>query len=127
MRILLVENDELLGECIRCGLSYYRYDVEWIKDGSEAWRVLQTKYFDMVILDFDLLESSCEEVLKNMRLNGITTPAIIMSSNCDIHNCVKWLDVGYDYVSKPFEIEKLCARIRVVHKRTAQKRGGRTG
>ncbi len=62
----------------------------------------------MVILDFDLLKFSGEEVLKNMRLSGIATPVIIMSNSDDIRDCVKGLDIGADdYIGKPFEMEEV--------------------
>ena len=119
MRILLVEDDELFGDCVLCGLGQYHYNVMWVKNGVAAWRSLQDEYFDMVLLDLGLPGISGEEVLKNMRLSNITVPVIILSGRCKKSHCVKGFDLGADdFLSKPFDFEELCARIRAVQRRT---------
>lgn len=119
MRILLVEDDELLGDGIRSGLAQYQYIVDWVKNGLAAWSALQTEHFDLVILDLGLPKLSGEEVLKNMRAKNISVPVIILTAQDAIHNRVKGFDDGADdYVTKPFNLEELCARIRAIRRRT---------
>ena len=119
MRILLVEDDELLGDGIRSGLTQYQYTVDWVKNGLAAWSALQTEHFDLVILDLSLPKLSGEEILKNMREKEINTPVIILTANDTTVSCVKGFDFGADdYVTKPFNLEELCARIRAIRRRT---------
>ena len=118
MRILLVEDDELLGEGLRSGLINFHYNVDWVKNGMAAWSSLQTEHFDMVILDLGLPRLSGEELLKNMRSKGISTPVIILTARNNSSDMIKGLDVGADdYVVKPFDLEELCARIRAIQRR----------
>ncbi|MBU0744047.1 MAG: response regulator transcription factor [Gammaproteobacteria bacterium] len=120
MRILLVEDDELLGDGIRSGLAQYQYTVDWVKNGLAAWSALQSEHFDLVILDLGLPKLSGEEVLNNMRSKNILTPVIILTAHDTIHSRIKGFDSGADdYVTKPFNLEELCARIRALRRRTS--------
>jgi DNA-binding response OmpR family regulator len=110
-RILVIEGEELLGEGLCCGLRYYNYSVDWVKDDLSAWPLLLSKRFDVIILDLDLLRTLGEDLLKNIRSKNIITPAIVMSSCDNVHDWVRGLDLGADYVSKPFDLDKLCVRI----------------
>jgi two-component system, OmpR family, response regulator QseB len=122
MRILLAEDDELLGDGIRSGLIQYQYNIDWVKNGAAAWSSLQTEHFDMVILDLGLPKLSGEELLKNMRLKNIDTPVIILTARDNIVDLIKGLDTGADdYVVKPFDLEELCARIRAIQRRTTSR------
>jgi two-component system response regulator QseB len=122
MRILLAEDDELLGDGIRSGLTQYQYNVDWVKNGMVAWSSLQTEHFDMLILDLGLPKLSGEELLKNMRLKRINTPVIILTARDNIIDLIKGLDTGADdYVVKPFDLEELCARIRAIQRRTTSR------
>ncbi len=119
MRILLVEDDELLGDSIRSGLTQYRYTVDWVKNGLAAWSALQTEHFDLVILDLNLPKLSGEDVLKNMRAKNILVPVIILTAYDTINERIKGFDGGADdYMTKPFNLEELCARIRAIRRRT---------
>lgn len=119
MRVLLVEDDELLGDSIRSGLTQYQYTVDWVKNGLAAWSALQTEHFDLVILDLNLPKLSGEEVLKNIRAKNISVPVIILTAYDTIHERIKGFDSGADdYVTKPFNLEELCARIRAIRRRT---------
>jgi len=119
MRILLVEDDELLGDCLHSGLTYYKYDVVWVKSSLIAESSLQAESFNLVILDFDLPSFSGEEILRNMRSRNITTPVIIITNRNSVNDRVKGLNIGADgYMGKPFELEELCARIRAIQRRT---------
>jgi len=118
MRILLVEDDELLGDGTRFGLMQYQYNVDWVKNGMAAWHCLQSEHFDMVILDLGLPKLSGEELLKNMRAKNISTPVIVLTARDKIHDLVNSLDIGADdYIVKPFGLEELCARIRAIQRR----------
>ncbi len=118
MRILLVEDDELLGNGIRSGLAQYQYVVDWAKNGLSAWSAIQTEHFDIIILDLNLPRMSGEEVLKNMRSKNIKIPVIVLTSRDEISTRIRNLDEGADdYIVKPFDLGELCARIRAVHRR----------
>ncbi|MCL5260716.1 MAG: response regulator [Gammaproteobacteria bacterium] len=122
MRVLLVEDDELLGDGIRVGLKQYQYTVDWVKNGVAALQALQTEHFDMVVLDLGLPRLSGDEVLKSMRTKNINTPVIILTARDTIDDRVKGLDIGADdYIVKPFDLDELCARIRAVQRRTASR------
>ena len=119
MRILLVEDDELLGDGLRVGLIQYQYNVDWVKNGMAAWSALQTEHFDMVILDLGLPGFSGEEVLKDMRSKNMDTPVIILTARDNKADLISGLDAGADdYIVKPFDLEGLCSRIRAVQRRT---------
>ncbi len=118
MRILLVEDDELLGNGIRSGLAQYQYVVDWAKNGLSAWSAIQTEHFDIIVLDLNLPRMSGEEVLKNMRSKNIKIPVIILTSRDEVGTRIRSLDEGADdYIVKPFDLGELCARIRAVHRR----------
>ena len=92
--ILVVEGEELLGECICSGLRHYNHSVDWVKDDITAWPLLLSKRFDVIILDLDLLETLGKDLLKNIRAKNITTPIVVMSSCAN--DRVRSLDLGAD-------------------------------
>jgi len=121
MRILLVEDDILLGEGIENGLIQYRYSVEWIKDGRSAIEILTTRNesFDVCILDLGLPKVSGLDILRTIRQKGIDIPVIILTARESIEERVKGLDAGADdYLVKPFDLEELSARLRALNRRT---------
>lgn len=123
MRILLVEDDELLGDGLRAGLVHYKYTVDWVKDGQAALQAITAEQFEVIILDLGLPKRSGIEVLKSMRSKGITTPVLILTARDGVENLVTGLDSGADdYLAKPFDLEELCARIRALQRRGS---GGR--
>ncbi|KPJ67464.1 MAG: regulator [Coxiella sp. DG_40] len=118
MRILLVEDDELLGDGLRAGLIQHKYTVDWIKDGQAALQALTTDHFAVVILDLGLPKCSGLDVLKSMRNKGINTPVLILTARDGVEDFVKGLDTGADdYLAKPFDLDELCARIRALQRR----------
>jgi two-component system response regulator QseB len=120
MRILLIEDEEIFGDNLRQGLIENGYAVDWVKNGLVAWTVLQTEYFDLVILDLGLPQITGIDVLKNMRSNNISTPAIILTAQDTVDGFIKGLNSGADeYIIKPFNLEKLCTLIRAVLRRTS--------
>ncbi len=121
MRVLLVEDDELLGDGIRTGLKHYGHTVDWLKDGKSANDVLSTSYenFDIIVLDLGLPKLSGLDVLRKLRERNSSTPVIILTARETIDERVKGLDAGADdYLTKPFDLDELCARIRALQRRS---------
>jgi two-component system response regulator QseB len=118
MRILLVEDDELLGDGLRTGLVQYGYAVDWLKDGQSADQALKTETFDLIVLDLGLPKLSGISVLQNLRSRGLTMPVLILTARESIEDRVKGLDSGADdYLTKPFDLDELCARLRALQRR----------
>ncbi len=123
MRILLVEDDLMLGDGLRTGLTQYRYTVDWVKDGNAALQAIGAEPFEVIILDLGLPKRSGLDVLRTMRSKGINTPVLILTASDGVENMVKGLDSGADdYLAKPFDLDELCARIRALQRRGS---GGR--
>src|SRR5471030_280402 len=119
MRILLVEDDELLGDGLRSGLIQYGYAVDWLKDGLSADQALKTETFDLVVLDLGLPKMSGITVLQNLRARGLTIPVLILTARESVEDRVKGLDAGADdYLTKPFDLDELCARMRALQRRS---------
>jgi two-component system response regulator QseB len=123
MRVLLVEDDELLGDGVRNGLIQYGYTVDWVKDGASAQQaILSESSFDMVVLDIGLPKKSGIEVLTSMRSKNIKTPVVILTARDTVEDQVKGLDAGADdYIAKPFDLDALCARMRALQRRTTSR------
>ena len=118
MRILLVEDDEMLGDGLRTGLIQYGYVVDWLKDGLSADQALKTENFDIIVLDLGLPKLSGITVLQNLRSRGQTMPVLILTARESIDDRVKGLDSGADdYLTKPFDLDELCARLRALQRR----------
>lgn len=118
MRILLVEDDELLGDGLRNGLVQYGYAVDWLKDGLSADQALKTETFELVVLDLGLPKMSGITVLQNLRGRGLTMPVLILTAHESIEDRIKGLDSGADdYLTKPFDLDELCARLRALQRR----------
>lgn len=119
MSILLVEDDELLGDGIATGLQQEDYVVTWIKDGLIAQSLLQTEQFDAIILDLGLPSKSGFEILHYMRQNKINFPVLILTAKDTVEDRVKGLDAGADdYMVKPFNLDELNARLRAIIRRS---------
>ena len=118
MRVLLVEDDELLGDGLRTGLIQYGYTVDWLKDGLSADQALKTENFEIVVLDLGLPKLPGITVLQNLRSRGQTMPVLILTARESIDDRVKGLDSGADdYLTKPFDLDELCARLRALQRR----------
>ena len=123
MRILIVEDDNLLGDGIRAGLSQNGYAADWVEDGAAAETAMMTNDYELIILDLGLPKVSGLEVLKNMRTKEDDTPVIILTAQDGVEDRIKGLDSGADdYLTKPFDLDELTARIRALLRR----RGGRS-
>lgn len=121
MRVLLVEDDELLGDGIRTGLKHYGHTIDWVKDGKSASDVLCSKHesFDVIVLDIGLPKMSGLDVLRGIREKNILTPVVILTARETVDDRVKGLDAGADdYLTKPFDLDELCARLRALQRRS---------
>lgn len=122
MRVLLVEDDELLGDGVCIGLTQYGYVVDWVKDGQSALQAILLENFDTIVLDLELPKKSGLEVLKAARAQNVTTPVLILTARELVEDRVKGLDAGADdYLVKPFDLEELSARIRALQRRTTSR------
>jgi DNA-binding response OmpR family regulator len=122
MRLLLVEDDTLLGDGVRTGLQQSGFVVDWVKDGQAAKLALQAELYALVVLDLGLPRLSGLELLKWLRTSGITTPVLILTARDTVADRVTGLDAGADdYLIKPFDLDELAARIRALLRRA----GGR--
>ncbi|HBD7135368.1 TPA: response regulator [Legionella pneumophila] len=119
MRLLLVEDDELLGDAVKAGLTQFGYVVDWLKDGEAARAALKSESFELIILDLGLPKLSGLSLLQNIRHDGNSTPVIILTARESIEDRVKGLDSGADdYLIKPFDLNELSARIRALVRRS---------
>lgn len=118
MRLLLVEDDPLLGEGLYTGLTRENYNVDWVKNGEMAVTAVDTIKYDSLILDISLPKISGLEVLTIIRSKGNLVPVLILTAQDGPGDRVSGLDSGADdYLVKPFEFDELCARIRALTRR----------
>lgn len=119
MRILLVEDDSLLGEGLLLGLQRDNQSVDWVKNGESALTAMASTPYDVVILDIGLPKMSGLEVLKKTRKLGQQTPVLILTAQDAVTDRVSGLDAGADdYLTKPFELTELNARLRALVRRS---------
>jgi DNA-binding response OmpR family regulator len=120
MRVLLVEDDRMIGESLREALRQQGLAVDWVRDGRAADTVLASERFDAVLLDLGLPQRSGLDVLKALRARGDATPVIVLTARDALPDKVSGLDAGADdYLIKPFELDELLARLRAVGRRQA--------
>jgi DNA-binding response OmpR family regulator len=120
MRLLLVEDDNLLGDGLYVGLKQAEYTVDWVTDGEAANHALVNENFDLVVLDLGLPEISGIDVLQALRRRNDTTPVLILTAMDSVESRIQGLDSGADdYLVKPFDLEELCARLRALARRYA--------
>ena len=119
MRLLLVEDDELLGDAVKTGLTQFGYIVDWLKDGESARSALRSESFELIILDLGLPKLSGINLLQAIRHDANATPVIILTARDSIESRIKGLDSGADdYIIKPFDLNELSARIRALVRRS---------
>jgi len=120
MRLLLVEDDAMIGESIEEELREQGYAVDWVHDGAAAELALQTQDYDLMLLDLGLPRKQGLEVLTDYRGRGGETPVLIITAQDAIDDRVRGLDAGSDdYLVKPFDLEELNARIRALLRRSS--------
>lgn len=118
MRILLVEDDALLGDALQVGLRGQGFAVDWIRDGAAGEAALASDQFTAVVLDLGLPRMSGLELLQRVRDRGDRTPVVILTARDAVDDRVRGLDLGADdYVVKPVALTELGARLRAVARR----------
>lgn len=124
MRILLVEDDRMIGEGLQKALRQSGFSVNWIEDGALADDALRDEAYELAILDLGLPHKSGLEILKNLRGRQSTIPVLVLTARDAVSDKVKGLDLGADdYMLKPFALEELEARIRSLLRRQAGQAG----
>lgn len=120
MRILLVEDEQQLAEGLSKALRKQDYAIDCIMDGRTADGLLKTEHFDLIILDIGLPRLDGLEVLKRLRYRNTNTPVLILTARDDLESRVRGLDLGADdYLSKPFDLLELEARVRALLRRNS--------
>lgn len=118
MRILLVEDDHPMALAMLEMLRDDQHTVDWLDDGQQAYTALCNEYFDLVILDLGLPRVDGLDVLRKLRSKGKNTPVIILTARGELDDKLRGLDAGADdYLTKPFAMAELKARIRAVTRR----------
>ncbi|WP_352337503.1 response regulator [Psychrobacter sp. 16-MNA-CIBAN-0192] len=118
MRVLLVEDDEMIGESLSDALQDEAYIVDWVKDGRQAILTLKVQPYDIILLDLGLPEIDGMGVLNAIRHAHIKTPVLIITARDEVKDRIAGLDSGADdYVVKPFELGEVFARMRVLIRR----------
>lgn len=122
MRILYVEDDELLGDSVRTAAEEEGYAIDWLSDGRLAHGILASDTYDLIILDRRLPGLSGTELLRNLRDKGCEIPVLLLTACDSLEDKVEGLDAGADdYLTKPFELNELFARVRSLLRRTGSK------
>jgi len=111
--ILVVEDEEKIARVLELELEYEGYEVSKVIDGLEALEAYRTGHWDLILLDVMLPGLSGIEILRRIRNNDLHTPVILLTAKSSVEDKVSGLDLGAnDYITKPFQIEELLARIR---------------
>ena len=119
MRVLIVEDDDLLAAGLLKVLEQSGYAVDWVNNGELAYRALNDDEHDLVVLDIGLPGMDGLQVLKRLRSRGQTIPVMILTAHDDVSDKVRGLDFGADdYMVKPFELNEFEARIRALIRRS---------
>ncbi|MDO9285647.1 MAG: winged helix-turn-helix domain-containing protein [Aquabacterium sp.] len=118
MRILLAEDDTLLGDGLRAGLRQAGFQVDWVRDGAAAERELRAQPYAAAVLDLGLPLMDGLDVLASVRRAGVTVPVLVLTARDAVPDRVRGLDLGADdYVVKPVDLDELAARLRALVRR----------
>ncbi|HSW32645.1 MAG TPA: response regulator [Steroidobacteraceae bacterium] len=125
MRLLLAEDDAMIGEAVRAGLRREGYTVDWVRDGTFAEEALAAGAYDLLLLDLGLPGKDGVRVLRQLRERGSALPVVVLTARDAVTDRVAGLDAGADdYLVKPFELQELAARVRAVLRRKAGRASG---
>jgi two-component system, OmpR family, response regulator QseB len=120
MRILLIEDDAMIGDSLRTGLRQEGYGIDWVRDGEAAEQALHLNQYDALLLDIGLPGRSGIELLDAWRHHGNDLPVLVISARDAVSDRILGLDAGADdYLVKPFALEELSARLRALLRRRA--------
>jgi len=120
MRLLLVEDDPMIGEAVQDLLRAEHYAVDWARDGDAADTALRTQPYDLVLLDLGLPKRDGLAVLRDLRARKNRTPVLVATARDGVAQRIEGLDAGADdYVLKPYDLDELLARIRALLRRAA--------
>ena len=120
MRILLIEDDAMIGKAVRQGLSLAGFAVDWVTDGRAAELALANGVYDLAVLDLGLPKKDGMAILATLRGMGNSMPVLIASARDTVRDRIAGLEAGADdYVLKPFDLDELVARIRALLRRHA--------
>jgi two-component system, OmpR family, response regulator len=118
MRVLLVEDDRMIGDVVSQSLKDESYAVDWVRDGQAALDTLATQVYDVVLLDLGLPKKDGMEVLRGIRSKNDPVPVLVITARDTLDDRIRGLDSGADdYILKPFEMAELMARMRAVVRR----------
>jgi DNA-binding response OmpR family regulator len=118
MRILLAEDDPLLGDGLRAGLRQLGFRVDWVRDGAAAERELRAQHYEAAVLDLGLPLKDGMDVLSAVRRCGIALPVLVLTARDAVPDRIRGLDLGADdYVVKPVDLHELAARLRALVRR----------
>ena len=124
MRVLLVEDDRMIGEAVEAALVDTAYAPDWVRDGQSAIEAVAAQTYDIVLLDLGLPKTDGIQVLRTIRGRNNAVPVLIITARDAVESRIQGLDLGADdYVLKPFEMAELLARMRAV----ARRKGGVAG
>jgi len=120
MRVLLVEDDAMIGEAVLDVLRAEHYAVDWVRDGAMADTALRSHSYDLVLLDLGLPKRDGLDVLRSLRARHVAVPVLIATARDAVGDRVAGLDAGADdYVVKPYDTDELLARVRALLRRSA--------
>ncbi len=118
MRLLLVEDDEILGDGLKVGLTMEGYAVDWVTDGKMADEALKMNPYELVVLDLNLPGMDGISVLSGLRKRKDNTPVLVLTAKDTVADRVFGLDSGADdFVVKPCDLAEICARLRALYRR----------
>lgn len=119
MRLLLAEDDAMIGEAVLAVLRAEHYAVDWVRDGTMADTALRSEQYDLVLLDLGLPKRDGLDVLRALRVRRNTTPVLVATARDAVGERIAGLDAGADdYVVKPYDTDELLARIRALLRRS---------
>ena len=120
MRVLVIEDDTTLGHALQEFLAQQGYAVDWLTEGDQVAGAVSAQTYDLLLLDLNLPGRSGLEVLADLRAGGHQVPVLILTARDSVEDRVAGLDAGADdYVTKPFELVELAARVRAFGRRRA--------
>lgn len=120
MRVLLIEDDAMIGQAVEQALRNVDYAVDWVRDGEQADTALRTQQYDAVLLDLGLPGRDGLAVLRDLRTRGEQVPVLVITARDAVSNRIDGLDAGADdYLLKPFDVDELLARLRALIRRSS--------